>query len=632
MKSVHQGFVRSQLALAVCTIMLAQPVHALEALQDNELSASTGEGIAFLPENFSVQLKGADGTADTGYARLIPVGPVSATAAAKGYKRADAYLYGLNISQSSKDYGVARAASDWGSSFGRAITSWGTTDNPWILRSGTDPIYNFAGASKNLSYLIVEAPFYNKTLPTAGSAASSAYNLKLNLWADIYQRDGTVAESGYNGLSNRLRMNMAWDGFSLNGSNIKIFQTLDGVTAANVNQGLSTSYNNTFGMAGLLRLNSGDTQALRATVAYGAVTRTQGDPTKASGDTDPNSTPSVIATYIPRVVSGFNNSICGTSVNNTGKAGADNPGQCLTQEGYRNIVHTATATNSWTPPTFGSVLRLSTQETSASSITDTPALGGAKPNFSNADGLYLYGVNANIVLGSLAQPLIFGSPDGSNFAIELTRIPNQPSVYKSIYTAYSDALGATTVADAKTYLGSTCNIYRCGTDVTLGGTTYQGSSATHSSISIGSTVYDGSTDTTLSKVRNELSAYKGVEAVGISFGQLTAQTGLSSTASVTYQQVYTRTRGCSTNLLGDCNGGWNGWGAWSQTAQTQFAQNSNTGPTGANPQVLRIVTNVPTNNTNNLTPPGRSVSNNMGSAVIDGLLIQHMKFTTTGLN
>lgn len=617
MNSVHQGFVRSQLALAVCTIMLAQSAHALEALQDHDLSEATGEGIVFLPENFSVQLKGADGTADTGYARLIPVGPVSATAAAKGYKRADAYLYGLNISQSSKDYGVARAASDWGSSFGRAITSWGTTDNPWILRSGTDPIYNFAGASKNLSYLIVEAPFYNKTLPTAGSAASSAYNLKLNLWADIYQRDGTVAESGYNGLSNRLRMNMAWDGFSLNGSNIKIFQTLDGVTAANVNQGLSTSYNNTFGMAGLLRLNSGDTQALRATVAFGTTTRTT--------DPRPANPASVTQTYTPPVDGNFTQSICGSSTNNQGKSNADNPGHCMTREGYLNITHTATATNSWTPPTFGSVLRLSTQETSASSITDTPALGGAKPNFSNADGLYLYGVNANIVLGSLAQPLIFGSPDGSNFAIELTRIPNQANVYKRIYTSYSDALGSTTVAEAQTYLGSTCNIYRCGTDVTLGGTTYQGSSATHSSISIGSTVYDGSTDATLSKVRNELSAYKGVEAVGISFGQLTAQTGLSSTASVTYKQVYTSTRGCSTNWLGNCDGGWNGWGAWSQTAQTQFNQNTNG-------QVYRIVTNVPTGNVNSLNPPGRSVSNNMGSAVIDGLLIQHMKFTTTGLN
>ena len=34
---------------------------------------------------------------------------------------------------------------------------------------------------------------------------------------------------------------------------------------------------------------------------------------------------------------------------------------------------------------------------------------------------------------------------------------------------------------------------------------------------------------------------------------------------------------------------------------------------------------------NAMGSPGGSVSNNFGSAVIDGLLIQHLKFTTTGL-
>jgi hypothetical protein len=34
---------------------------------------------------------------------------------------------------------------------------------------------------------------------------------------------------------------------------------------------------------------------------------------------------------------------------------------------------------------------------------------------------------------------------------------------------------------------------------------------------------------------------------------------------------------------------------------------------------------------NNMTPLGASATNNFGSAVIDGLLIQHLKFSTTGL-
>ncbi len=34
---------------------------------------------------------------------------------------------------------------------------------------------------------------------------------------------------------------------------------------------------------------------------------------------------------------------------------------------------------------------------------------------------------------------------------------------------------------------------------------------------------------------------------------------------------------------------------------------------------------------NSMSPPGATVSNNFGSAVIDGLLIQHLKITTKGL-
>jgi hypothetical protein len=63
------------------------------------------------------------------------------------------------------------------------------------------------------------------------------------------------------------------DGFSVNGSNVKAFQTLAGVTSGNT-QGLSTSYNNTFGVAGLVRLNSGDAANLKAT--YTAATRYYG--------------------------------------------------------------------------------------------------------------------------------------------------------------------------------------------------------------------------------------------------------------------------------------------------------------------------------------------------------------------
>lgn len=96
------------------------------------------------------------------------------------------------------------------------------------------------------------------------------------------------------------------------------------------------------------------------------------------------------------------------------------------------------------------------------------------------------------------------SSDGKNFSLELARIPNKPEIYKKIYTDYTGT--------DSSYLGSTCNVYQCGANVTLGGKTYQGSNATHSSISIGSTVYNATTNT--------LEAFKGnnaQDAVGISF-------------------------------------------------------------------------------------------------------------------
>ncbi|MDR9778986.1 hypothetical protein RJJ65_41285, partial [Rhizobium hidalgonense] len=104
------------------------------------LAEATGEGVAFLPENFSMVFQGAkdtnptqadlnDRTQDTGYIRLIPVGPLTTEATASGAGKADIYLYGLAISQSNKNYGDARDAADWNSRFGRNIESWGSAIN-----------------------------------------------------------------------------------------------------------------------------------------------------------------------------------------------------------------------------------------------------------------------------------------------------------------------------------------------------------------------------------------------------------------------------------------------------------------------------------------------------------------------
>lgn len=642
-------------ALLVCSMGLAaSSVFALQEIADEDLGESTGEGIAFLPENFSMLFNDANNNAGAGYIRYIPVGPLTPAAEAKGYQKADIYLYGVSLAQSKQNYGVARTANDWGvgygavsaspgvNDFGRPITSWGSFNNPWIFKTITETARDFVGVQKDIPYLTLEAPLLHNTIPTSG-AESSAYNLKMGFWADAFMRDKNVAEGAagdaYAGLSNRIRLSFLWDGFGINGTNLKVFRTLGGVTSAmggtytanlkinNVvtpktfNYGLSTSYNETFGMAGVVRLNSGYTNGADARAVISAQTTTL--------DTPANNTTGLVITYEPPtnadVPGSFpNGGMCTSPRPNTVGGNADQAGQCLTREGFTSRTFRAYGTNTWTPPAAKSVFRISTQELSGGAFGDgTPALGGAGnkgniPNFkpnTNAEGIFFYNPNINIVLGSLYQPLMF-STDGSNFSLELARIPNNYEVYRRIYQDYDNPGSAT-------YLGTTCNVHKCGGTSSIGGTDFQDSKATHSSISIGSTVYDST--------KNQLSAYTGIDAVGVSFGELKAGTGLYSERTATYTQVWRSTRTGSCGFFG-C-GSWGAWGAWTAVPasgaannpyETMFNQNRNG-------QILGIHTTVPVPYTNTLTTPGASVSNNFGSAVIDGLLIQHFKFSTTGL-
>lgn len=676
------------------SLCVSQSVFALQEISDDALSETTGEGIALLPENFSFRFNGADnanngaGTYGAGSIRLIPVGPLSATATAKGYKKADAWLYGLSLSQSSKNLGAAIDGSDWGTLYGRPIDSWGTADNPWVLTTLNDQnVPNFAGTISNVTYLALEAPLRKMVLPAAGTAESSAYNLKLGLWTDIFQRDATVAENGLNGLSNRLRLAAVWDGFSINGSNLKVFQTLDGVTPSmggtynatlkinNVptvktfNYGMNTNYNKTFGVAGLVRLNSGATDTKRGTVSNQTTTReivqVDYDPTTntffengvlATGTTitsaQANATNSATGSgknglrtsYDPptnATVSGSfpSGGMCTDPVRNT-VGGSVQVGQCYSQNGFTTRRLRAKGSNDWTAPTATSVFRISTQEIAGGTYDNsTPALGGAVPNFrpnGNADGIFLYDMNVNLVLGNLYQPLML-STDGNNFSIELARIPNAQEVYRRIYTRYENIDPAASVDPGVTYLGSTCNIYQCGTSTVAG---YQGSNATHSSITIGATDYDPAT--------NKLSAHKGIGSYGVSIGELKSGTGLQSSVQEDFTQVWVRTRGAgSCNILTGYCGSWSNWqDNWTAVApkapvtgqphpsldrpnpyETTWRQNYNN-------QILGIQTTTPTDiagRINNMQPPGATVNNNFGSAAIDGLLIQHLKLTTTGL-
>ena len=548
MTTLHTvSFQRTVLATMV-GLCLSQSVFAFESLEqldDSALSQATGEGIALLPENFSMVLQGAnddpatwaaapgDRTQDTGYIRAIPVGPLTPEAQAAGAGKADLYLYGLGISQSKRAYGAARDATDYGTRFNpnNPITSWGSAENPWLLKVTTENnVPNFSATSPTdagsgaVSYLTLETPLYHKDtdsnflngnqgIASLSPALQSAYNLKLGLWADAFVRDPTVMENltatgtqfdlGGAGRANRMRMQAIWDGLGINGTNLKFFQTLGGATNAG---GMSTSYNHTLGVSGVVRLNSGDAQNLAAT--YTAATRYYGGTVTNGVYGGGGSTTAADSQY---VMSDTNTFGCGNASLAFGVA------TCEYRFRSRNVSDVV-SNGTWTPPTVSSVLRLSTQETTDTPLLSTPAInGGVAPTFNTTEGLFLYNPNINLVLGSLYQPLTFGvAPDGKNLVIELARIPNKESIYKKIYTNYDDS----NVATNGGYTGSTCNIYQCGTN---GTTEYQGNNATHSSITIGSTLYDSAT--------NSLSARKDNGAVGVSFGPLVARTGINESKS-----------------------------------------------------------------------------------------------------
>ncbi|EXG67619.1 putative signal peptide protein [Acinetobacter baumannii 24812_10] len=511
---------------------------------------------------------------------------------------------------------------------------------------------NCSGAADptcQVTYLALEAPLYE--VGTRDTAGLDAYKLKLGLWSDIFVRNpnkinGATDQFNYgdsNGLigtstdasrANRLRLQGIWNNFSLNGSRLQLFQTLGGATSAN---GLSPFYNNTLGFAGVVRLNSGDATNLRATITANTPTSTVGP-------------------WVNRY-----------STQYTGAPSNNSPSSDWLYR-IRSQTTTITSTGSWTAPTdsaMNNVLRLSTRESgTGQGNLITPAInGGLAPTFDANEGLYLYNPNINLVLGSLYQPLVLSS-DGKNFSLELARIPNKPEIYKKIYTDYTGT--------DSSYLGSTCNVYQCGANVTLGGKTYQGSNATHSSISIGSTVYNATTNT--------LEAFKGnnaQDAVGISFGKLPTGTVTATTQTRNFYQLQNQERRVNSytcSLIFTCYDwqyrtatGWTGnagsglrfdsQGAnWANIDSTAY-YNPTTNTTGYTttdagngaqfvvpngtplPDALynngRWYTTTPNADINTYKLSGAqissSISNNMGSAVIDGVLIQHLKLTTKGL-
>ena len=646
MTTLHTVSFQKTVLASLIGLCLSQSAFALQEISDKDLSQATGEGIAFLPQDMAFVFRGAgadettativaDRTKDTGYIHYLPVGGLTSIAqdTNKDGKvdtndhsvgKADLYLYGLSVSKNSSNDPNSRLDAD------PLIRSWGSAANPWLFKAATAknvPNFNTASTCSNVSdttcqvtFLNFEAPLYETTLPTDGSV--DAYNLKLALWADAFVRDQskpegdadqfklgqmfsstqTLAEAAAGGRANRLRLQGIWNGFGVNGSNLQIFQTLNGATNAG---GMSPFYNNTLGMSGVFRFNSGAADSLRAAVTAGSKTRYSADGEGRVYNSTTQQYDAVSNGINTGGVDGYTNRYSTVYIGNAGGTNGrgDSSIDNLTASPYtqyrlrtKDTVDVVT-TGTWTLPTglYDKVLRLSTAECDGtkagycngynnltqSGILDTPALNASvnAPRFDPDEGIFIYNPNINLVLGSLYQPVILGS-DGKNFSLEIARIPNKQEIYSRIYTRYAGDTGDSGV----TYYGSTCNVYQCGSSDITG---YQGGSvredysaaalsgkklATHSSISIGS-VYspDGG---------NTLQAFKGSntqDAVGISFGKLTSTSSTSRTDYYYQLQAQYRQRKGSENRWEYSSTYNNTTGAWGNFINGTSGCNTNWG-------------------------------------------------------
>ncbi len=68
--------------------------------------------------------------------------------------KADVFIYGLALSKS--DDSLSSRYSNQG-------FSWGSADNPWLFRAGTENVKQFKDVEKDVGYLALEAPLATTT-------------------------------------------------------------------------------------------------------------------------------------------------------------------------------------------------------------------------------------------------------------------------------------------------------------------------------------------------------------------------------------------------------------------------------------------------------------------------------------
>ncbi|WP_180101187.1 hypothetical protein [Acinetobacter sp. YH12151] len=157
--------------------------------------------------------------------------------------KADVFIYGLALSKSGDSLSTR---------YSNQSFSWGSADNPWLFRAGTENVKQFKDAAKDVGYIALEAPLS----PIAG--VESDNNIKLGLWSDIFARalDSSNLVDPITGgpisgldIDYRLRTQFVANGLSFNGSQVRLFQTLESD---------NKDYNQTLGMASIIRLNTND--------------------------------------------------------------------------------------------------------------------------------------------------------------------------------------------------------------------------------------------------------------------------------------------------------------------------------------------------------------------------------------
>lgn len=160
--------------------------------------------------------------------------------------KADVFIYGLALSKSNGNLNER---------YSNVGLNWGSAANPWLFRAGTaKDIQQFSGTNKSdIGYLALEAP-----LAKDGIDATSD-RIKLGFWTDIFSRSldsiraiNAVTGAPESGLDKdyRLRSQFVANGLSINGSQIRLFQTQ--------NDDVNKLYDETLGIAALLRINTND--------------------------------------------------------------------------------------------------------------------------------------------------------------------------------------------------------------------------------------------------------------------------------------------------------------------------------------------------------------------------------------